>query len=133
MTPPALAALHALAFPQARAWTRTEFEDLLAQPHVDLQTANGGFALSRTVAGESELLTLAVHPLMRRRGIASGLVRAWLDGLAPGDAAFLEVAADNAAARALYDRFGFTRAATRHGYYARPGGTRVDGLVLRRG
>ena len=45
------------------------------------------------------------------------------------EAMFLEVAADNAAALALYRGAGFTQAGLRRGYYA-PAGT--DAFVLRR-
>lgn len=40
---------------------------------------------------------------------------------------FLEVAADNDAARALYAKLGFVEAGRRHGYY----GDGADALVLR--
>ena len=45
---------------------------------------------------------------------------------------FLEVAEDNAAARALYDRAGFRPIGRRKAYYARPDGGRTDALVLGR-
>jgi ribosomal-protein-alanine N-acetyltransferase len=44
----------------------------------------------------------------------------------------LEVAADNGAALRLYRRTNFTQAGRRKGYYARPGGEKVDALVLAR-
>jgi ribosomal-protein-alanine N-acetyltransferase len=44
---------------------------------------------------------------------------------------FLEVAISNVAARALYDRLGFTEAGRRKGYYARPGSPPEDALILR--
>lgn len=43
---------------------------------------------------------------------------------------FLEVAEDNAAARALYDRLGFEPAGRRPRYYSRPNGPAVDALLL---
>lgn len=132
MTPVELAQLHAAANDRDRPWTAREFSDLLTGPGVRLWTAGGGFALTRTVAGESELLTIAVAPQMRRRGIARRLVHDWLE--ASGDqstCAFLEVAADNVAARHLYDSIGFTMVGTRPRYYARRDAAAADALVMR--
>ena len=46
--------------------------------------------------------------------------------------AFLEVAADNAAAQALYARAGFAESGRRRGYYRRPDGSGLDALVMQR-
>ncbi|UWR21659.1 GNAT family N-acetyltransferase [Sulfitobacter sp. S190] len=133
MTPHQLAEIHAAAFTQSRAWSAAELADLLAGPYVQAWTAAQGFALTRTLAGESELLTLAVHPDARRRGIARGLLQDWLDTLeGNADTAFLDVAADNTAAIALYETLQFERAGLRRGYYARQGGRSVDALLMKR-
>lgn len=133
MTPEALARLHAEAFVIDRPWTAREFAELLRSPHVEAILVAGGFALTRTLAGESELLTLAVVPHRQRSGIAGTLMRSWLNGLVGrAETAFLEVAADNAAARALYDRFEFEVIATRAGYYTREQAPNVDALIMRR-
>lgn len=93
-----------------------------------------GFLLGRIVADEAEVLTLAVDPASRRRGIGARLVAAFLAEAAARGAgrAFLEVAADNAAARALYAAAGFAEVARRRGYYRDPAGGAVDALVLAR-
>ena len=92
-----------------------------------------GFILCRTLADQSEILTLATHPRHRRLGVAKSLAAcACAAARARGAATmFLEVAADNAAAIALYMGEGFERAGERRGYYARPGGPAVDAWVLR--
>jgi len=54
---------------------------------------------------------------MRRRGVASALVRAALD-LAPAAEARLECRASNAAARRLYAGLGFAETGVRRRYYA---------------
>jgi ribosomal-protein-alanine N-acetyltransferase len=59
--------------------------------------------------------------------LAQGLVLAVAGG---AERMFLEVAEDNAAARALYARAGFAEAGRRRGYYARPDGPAADALVL---
>jgi [ribosomal protein S18]-alanine N-acetyltransferase len=92
-----------------------------------------GLLLLRAVAGEAEVLTLAVAPRARRRGLARALVQAGADlaDAAGASSLWLEVAVDNAAALGLYRSLGFSEAGRRPGYYARPGGA-VDALVMRR-
>lgn len=133
MTPVELAHIHAAAFVAGRGWTTAEFEELLAQPYTRLFAQVGGFALTRTLAGESELLTLAVDPAHQRRGIAHKLMTTWLyDAAAQADTAFLEVAADNIAALALYDRLAFQRSGLRKAYYTRSGGVTADAVLMTR-
>lgn len=133
MTPTELEALHAAAFTRDRPWSAAEFASLLDSPFVALFTRPQGFALTRSLAGESELLTLAVAPAAQRRGLGRGLMQDWLGALPKGtESAFLEVAADNAPALALYEKLGFVQVALRRGYYARTGGAAVDALILRR-
>lgn len=130
MTPAALAALHAAAFTTERSWSAQEFDDLLASPYVVVFTQPHGFALTRSIADESELLTLAVDSAHRRAGIASHLLHAWLHSISPTcKTAFLEVAADNTGAIALYERHGFAKIATRTGYYQRKDAPAADALI----
>jgi ribosomal-protein-alanine N-acetyltransferase len=133
MTADEMAAVHARAFDQERAWNAAEFSDLLDSPFVQAFTHDFGFALTRSVAGETELLTLAVDPGQRRKGIARRLLCRWLDAPAQSaDTAFLEVAADNTAAIALYLDLGFATIATRPAYYARKNGSVADALIMQR-
>lgn len=72
------------------------------------------------VAGEAELLRVAVDPAERRQGVARGLLRRAFEALAESDGVercHLEVRADNAAAIALYRRLGFRQSGRRRGYY----------------
>ncbi len=128
MTSAALARLHARCFTKPRPWTADEFDKILGLPHVFLLKQAGGFLVGRCAAGEAELLTLAVPPEARRQGTGRMLVEAFLHRVAlmGGQQSFLEVAADNTAARALYADMGFEEVGTRKGYFD---GT--DGLVLR--
>lgn len=132
MTPAALADLHRQGFSVPRPWSAPEFAALLDQPGVTLLTAPGGFALCRVAAGEAELLTLAVAPPERRRGRAAGLMARLLAHAHAAGAAscFLEVAADNAPACALYGRCGFRVAGRRRGYYRDAQGGAIDALVM---
>lgn len=133
MTPEKLADIHAAAFSVDRPWSAAEFADLLDNPFAQLITRPQGFALIRQIADEAELLTLAVDPAYQRQGIAHALMRDWLTPLETQQAtAFLEVAADNAPARALYARHGFAQIATRPGYYRRAGAPAVDAVIMQR-
>lgn len=124
-----LAALHAAAF--ASPWSRADLADLLASPGAFALLAEGeGFILCRAIAGEAEILTLAVAPAARRRGTGRALVEAaaGVAGTLGAETLFLEVAHDNAAALALYDAAGFSRVGLRKGYYA----SGADAVVMRR-
>ena len=93
-----------------------------------------GFVLARAVADEAEILTLAVRPEERRRGVGSALLSRLLDDLrASGVAAlFLEVAEDNTAALGLYARFSFVETGRRRSYYERVNVTAADAIVMSR-
>ena len=80
---------------------------------------------------EVDILYLWVAPAQRRHGVAQRLLQALVQHCQPRQvrAIFLEVAVDNPAALALYQRWGATPVSRRRGYYARPTGA-VDALVL---
>lgn len=137
-----LAALHAGGIGDAgAAWGEAAFASLLALPGrialVAAQSAGAdpagpvGFVLLGLAADEAEVITLAVLPPARRRGIGRTLVAAAASRAAAAGAGrlLLEVAEDNAAALALYHGAGFTAVGRRRGYYARAGGA-VDARVL---
>lgn len=134
MTPAQLAALHALCFTVPRPWAADEFTDLLDSKGVFVQGDGHGFILGRVIAGEVELLTLAVHPKARRAGIGARLLAGFEQHAQSQGAqdAFLEVAADNTAARALYENAGYASAGLRKSYYQGPRGAHIDALVLRK-
>jgi ribosomal-protein-alanine N-acetyltransferase len=135
VTPSELATLHARCFTTPRPWDAQAFASFLADPLTFLLfEGDAGFLLGRAVAGEAELLTLAVAPEARQRGLGRRLVSRFLyqARLRGAGTAFLEVAADNAPARALYAGAGFAEVGRRRGYYHAPDGQPVDALVLRR-
>lgn len=135
MTPDALATLHARSFRTPPPWSAADFSSLLADPLCFLLVeGDAGFLLGRCVAGEAELLTVAVSPEVRRRGLGRKLVARFLyqARLRGADVAFLEVSAANEAAIALYESAGFASSGRRRGYYLSPGGARIDALVMRR-
>jgi ribosomal-protein-alanine N-acetyltransferase len=132
---PALACLHARAF--SKAWGAEAIAKILNNPTTIGFAARNerllGFVLAWAAAGDAELLTIAVAPGARRSGVASQLLCAALAAaLARGAAAMhLDVAADNAAACALYLKHGFAEVGRRRGYYATEQGG-FDAIVMRR-
>lgn len=133
MTARSLAAIHAAAFPEG-AWTERTFADLLQQPEVLLTGDGSAFVLGRVIADEAEVLTLATHPAQQRKGLADRWLKDFIDRAmqAGANRVFLEVAADNDAARKLYAKYGFEQVGLRQGYYRRSNNLRVDALVLSR-
>ena len=74
------------------------------------------------------LMNVAVDDRLRRRGIASALMRAlFREADGPGAQYTLEVRPSNAVAIAMYERFGFRRAGLRKGYYH---DNREDALIM---
>ncbi len=134
--PDALAATHKLAFAggSLRAWSAAEIDALLVSPHVFLIGDARAFAMGRAVADEAELLTLATHPDHRRQGLGTLAIQAFHQVAAARAAtrAFLEVAEDNAAARALYAAQGYAQIARRAAYFRAPDGAAVAALILQR-
>jgi ribosomal-protein-alanine N-acetyltransferase len=117
------AALHAEAF--AEPWSEASLRALLVQPHVDARLAVEaerplGFILMRTALDEAEVLTLAVRPSARRRGVGAALLAAGeADARARGAGRLLlEVSERNVAALALYAAAGWRTIGTRPRYYA---------------
>lgn len=127
-----LAAVHAEAFDSP--WTAPAFDDLLKQSGMILEVKADGFVLIQVASDQAEILTLAVRPAARRKGVATALVEtaARRAALVGAGRLFLEVAEDNLAARALYARLGFESVGRRPGYYARASGPTVDALLLAR-
>ena len=133
----AFAALHAEAFP--RGWSEEEFERLLTDRSIVAERAMAGrtlagFILSRLAADQAEILSIAVTPAFRRRGLGRALLDLHLRRLAGRGvrALFLEVGEANTPARRLYARAGFGEVGRRPAYYPQGSGAAAAALVLRR-
>lgn len=132
MTPAEMAALHALCFDVPRPWSEAEFASLITGTGVFTVGGDRSLAMGRAIAGEAELLTLAVHPAARGQGYGRETLAAFeRTALAFGaETAFLEVAANNAVAIALYTQAGYLESGRRRGYYNLPSHSPVDALVM---
>jgi ribosomal-protein-alanine N-acetyltransferase len=133
MSPEALARLHAEAGAE-EAWSAASFAALLAAPGAFALGDDRAFLLARVAADEAELLMLATHPGHRRRGLARALLAAFAAEAAARGAAtgFVEVAEDNAPARALYAATGWRETGRRPGYYRRAGGAGAAAVLMAR-
>lgn len=133
-----LARIHGKSF--FRGWPTEDFISFLgdrgtpAYIACDAKRRIAGFALIRQVADEAELLTIAVDPKWRGKGVGRALMDAVFADLllSPARKMFLEVDEQNMAAIHLYEKLGFTRISTRRGYYPRPDGSAATALVMAR-
>lgn len=112
-----LANLHKQCFPH-KPWSAQDFAEL-KKSGCEIIASQHGFIVYRVVADEAEIITIGVAPNARRTGIAAAMM-----GIVEGDLKkqgvkhiFLEVAVDNAPARALYEQNGFVQIGVRPKYY----------------
>ncbi|WP_424832414.1 GNAT family N-acetyltransferase [Ruegeria sp.] len=132
MTLQEMAQTHAAAFTRSRPWTAEEFSDLLNNPFTQAIGDARCFALIKVIADEAELLTIATHPDHQRQGLARECMTAWhLAAQSQGATrAFLDVAADNHPAIALYQACHYSACGRRKAYYRRKNGPNVDAIVM---
>ncbi len=137
-----LAKMHKICFtaPWDQPWSAASFAEVLAMPGaagwlISHDEHPLGFIVTRSVLDEMEILLVAIDPAQRGRGYGGLLLdtaiaaatRAGITSL------FLEQAAPNVAARALYSSRQFHEVGLRRGYYHGPAGDVADALVLRLG
>ena len=124
-------------------WARDAFEQELVLPHAEVWLAfesveDGpavpppapvGYINFWVVAGEISLLNVAVHPRVRRRGLASLLLgQMEIRGREQqGAVVFLELRRSNESAFSLYRAAGYQQIGIRKGYY---GDNREDAIVM---
>lgn len=132
-----IAAVHAKLFDPA--WNEPAVLALLEHPASVAYVALAGnpkstvaFVLSQIAGDEAEILSIGVVPEAQRGGAGKATIEALIRGLKRAEITrlFLEVAADNEAARALYAKLGFKEIGRRKGYYQRTGAPAQDGINL---
>lgn len=126
--------MHAAAFVGSRAWSAKEISSLLESPFVFCVHDVAAFALGRTVADESELLTIAVDPAFQKQGFGQRVLAQFeAESVLRGAShCFLEVAEDNFAATNLYLRAGYGTCGTRPNYYTRQDGTQIAASLMKK-
>lgn len=118
------------------SWNAAQCAGMLSLPGTQLylaRTQDGevrGFALTRSVAQESELLLLAVCPKLRRAGIARALLNDVIADATESDTQrlFLEVREGNSAIH-FYKSVGFLQIGRRNRYYRSVNGDYFDALT----
>jgi [ribosomal protein S18]-alanine N-acetyltransferase len=132
-----LAQLHGASF--HRGWGEGEFEEMLRERNTLVHRLRQGrniigFAVSRIAADEAEILSIAMEPRHRGRGLSRNLLLTHLGHLAGHGVrtVFLEVEENNQPARRLYQRTGFSVAGRRERYYKEPGGEPLNAVLMRR-
>lgn len=120
------------------AWTRSQCAGILPMTGVSLVLAEEdgtgqplGFALYRCVAGDAELLLLAVAPQAQGMGVGRKLLQRFVDDATSdgADRIHLEVRDGNDAIR-LYESAGFAPAGRRPKYYRGSDGSHHDALTF---
>jgi [ribosomal protein S18]-alanine N-acetyltransferase len=120
------------------AWNAGQCLGILSLPDVWLSFAEEGertvgFALSRLLMDEAELLLLAVEPHARGHGIGRALIeRTAVIAIAKGAHRLLLEVRDGNPALALYQAAGFGEIGRRRDYYRGLDGTTRDALTLAR-
>lgn len=134
---PAAAALHAKCFPDP--WSVKSFEEALSDAAVRVYGFQQSgqlvaFAITKEVAGEADLLTVATDPALQRQGFAAQLIGTLIAELeAAGITRMtLDVAEDNTPARQLYERFGFSEDGRRPRYYEAGRDVPADAVLMSR-
>lgn len=128
---PALCALENECF--SLPWSAAAFESFLANGCsrclvAEMEGAVVGYIGMNLISGEGEITNLAVTASARGRGAATVLLGALckLEGVCR---LMLDVRVSNAAARALYEKCGFTVDGMRKNFYSHP---REDAVLMSR-
>ncbi len=120
-------------------WNEASFAELLSSSGTvaiigSNQHEPAGFVLFRKAADEAEILTICTRPPFRQKGVAKALMHQLLHVLVADGikSLFIEVAASNRPALALYAASGFEISGHRKNYYGRDAGQREDAHIMRK-
>ncbi|WP_208976240.1 ribosomal protein S18-alanine N-acetyltransferase [Polycladidibacter stylochi] len=123
-----LSKIHQACFPHY--WSTAELQSIYQQKGVFVLIARqsgafigkltSGFVIIRSIAGEAEVLTIAVDPNYQGLGVGRKLMQQAMFRLYSErvETLFLEVDEVNQTAVSLYKRLGFKQVGERKGYYA---------------
>ena len=118
------------------AWSAAQCESMLTLPGSWLLLAHVGedpaaFSLTRSFAGEAELLLIATRPIFQRRDIGKELIKHMFEDCLTAQikVIHLEVRADNPAL-SFYKQVGFEQIGIRPNYYRGAFGRQTDAITL---
>ncbi len=114
--------------PTAAHWSSAHYEAIFAAAEgsrlllVIEDQSVAGLLIAQDVAGEWEIQNILVARALQGRGLASQLLRTFLDMVSQSGtkSIFLEVRKSNQAARAFYEKSGFIQTGYRSRYYRDP-------------
>jgi len=115
-------------------WSLKSFKSELLNPQSILKVAEldgeiAGYVVLRKILDEAEILSIAVKPEMRRKGIATELIKNALEEIKDSvKACFLEVRVSNKQAISFYEKIGFRKVGMRKKYYLLP---EEDAILMR--
>lgn len=121
-------------------WTYNDFEDSLAKEDgttillvAEEESVVIGYLVLYTAAGESEIVTIAVSPSARRRGVGLELIEKAIafskESSLYIEEINLEVRFSNEPAIKLYEKLGFETVGKRPNFYRNP---KEDALLMKR-
>ena len=109
--------------PTAAHWSETHYNAIFSEgTRLALIIDDVGFLIAHHIGSEWEIENILVAAEARRRGLASELMRTFLDTARQHNAesVFLEVRESNPPARAFYQKWGFQQTGRRANYYRNP-------------
>lgn len=120
----------------SQPWSLDSLVQELSNPHAVYRTAcldgkTAGYAGMHHIIDEGYITNIAVLPSYRRRGIAKALLDDMLEYAGKNGLSMLtlEVRENNAAARYLYESYGFKNVGRRKNFYQSP---TEDGIIMTR-
>lgn len=127
------------AAPQSAQWSEAQYFELFAPGPPDRltlvieQESNiAGFVAARCWGKEYEIENIVISGAVQRQGLGTELLKELMRIAAENHPikVFLEVRESNAAARALYAKFGFAKIGERKNYYRNPVESAVNYQLL---
>lgn len=120
------------------SWNEHQCRSMLSLPGTLLMIATSdgqpcGFAISREVAGEEELLMIAVDPQYQNKGIGLAILKRLISDAEDNGtiAVFLEVRSNNPA-QSLYQKLGFEKIGLRPAYYTGHNKEKFDAITYKK-
>lgn len=108
-------------------WSKNSFASFLKDPFYCLRVATvnnsvAGYFVAQIIPPEAELHNIAVDPDFQRQGVASKMLKYFINNVSQNDVheVFLMLRESNHAAQKLYKTFGFTLCDHRPHYYQNP-------------
>ena len=117
-----------------RIWSASEYDKLIEHPRTVLVQDPYCFTIGRLVAGEAELLMIAVAQEHQGKGLGRRSLNKFEEVLITKGATccFLEVAKTNISAYTLYVEHGFHVISTRKAYYHLGKNNFIDALIMQK-